>query len=397
MNNPKAGVVLAVVILLISFGNDAESKAVESFRGEETFPSDPAGDQQREADAKKRADVFLSIVSNLHPASISDFFPANRDPPSKIQGTHREICRGPPTKDYDYAYSPFCRNKIHNFYYDVESKKCKHFIYGGCGGTKNNFWTLKECQKKCLTKIDVCEEPRKSGPCKGRHIRYFFNDKSRKCERFTYGGCEGNANRFMTKKACRKRCPNVLQKLEKIVEEDAKEEVEKEVEEKEKEDVEKEVEKEVEDEVKEEVEKEVGEEEAKVKKVVKEGVEEVVKEQKEKAAPTTLSAAAPTAPNVLQKLVEEVEKNAEEEEEEEEKKDVEKEVEKEVKEEVEEKAEEKLEDKVEKVKEGVKEVVKEEEEKAAPTTLSNESPSVPPTGAAPTAPPTGAAPTAAVA
>lgn len=44
------------------------------------------------------------------------------------------------------------------------------------------------------------------GPCKAIHIRYFFNIKSRKCEVFEYGGCHGNENNFLTLEECQEKC-----------------------------------------------------------------------------------------------------------------------------------------------------------------------------------------------
>merc|ERR1711893_92782 len=34
--------------------------------------------------------------------------------------------------------------------YTYSKGKCVKFIYGGCGGTANNFRSLRECQKKCM-------------------------------------------------------------------------------------------------------------------------------------------------------------------------------------------------------------------------------------------------------
>ncbi|RMC18379.1 hypothetical protein DUI87_04265 [Hirundo rustica rustica] len=58
---------------------------------------------------------------------------------------------------------------------------------------------LKLVHSFCAMKAD-------DGPCKAIHIRYFFNIKSRKCEVFEYGGCHGNENNFLTLEECQEKC-----------------------------------------------------------------------------------------------------------------------------------------------------------------------------------------------
>jgi hypothetical protein len=44
-----------------------------------------------------------------------------------------------------------CDAAISKYYYDTKARRCKHFLYGGCQGNRNNFNTLRECEKKCST------------------------------------------------------------------------------------------------------------------------------------------------------------------------------------------------------------------------------------------------------
>ncbi|KAM9305123.1 collagen alpha-3(VI) chain [Gastrophryne carolinensis] len=44
-----------------------------------------------------------------------------------------------------------CRDFVLKWYYDLETKSCARFWYGGCGGNENRFSTQKECEKICIT------------------------------------------------------------------------------------------------------------------------------------------------------------------------------------------------------------------------------------------------------
>uniref|UniRef100_A0A1S4LD64 Uncharacterized protein n=2 Tax=Ixodes scapularis TaxID=6945 RepID=A0A1S4LD64_IXOSC len=51
-----------------------------------------------------------------------------------------------------------------------------------------------------------CKLPMDEGPCRARIPTYYFDIKTKKCKEFMYGGCEGNANNFETIDACRQKC-----------------------------------------------------------------------------------------------------------------------------------------------------------------------------------------------
>ena len=56
----------------------------------------------------------------------------------------------------------------------------------------------------------TCLFPAETGPCKASIPRYHFNYDTQKCEKFTYGGCDGNPNNFETKRECYKTCKRKL-------------------------------------------------------------------------------------------------------------------------------------------------------------------------------------------
>ncbi|KIH46270.1 Kunitz/Bovine pancreatic trypsin inhibitor domain protein [Ancylostoma duodenale] len=112
-----------------------------------------------------------------------------------------------------------CLASMKRYGYDTSSKKCKAFIYGGCGGNDNNFETMAECRETCNDNSseeesipDACLLSSEVGPCKGSERRvvecfsFYFDQKSGKCKKFVFGGCGGNGNNFMTKAKCLEAC-----------------------------------------------------------------------------------------------------------------------------------------------------------------------------------------------
>ena len=97
-----------------------------------------------------------------------------------------------------------CKAYFPRYYFDKEAVKCEKFIYGGCLGNANNFKTLAACLETC----NPCLLPKETGPCKGYFPRFYFNKRAGKCKKFVFGGCYGNANNFVTKRACNKKCRN---------------------------------------------------------------------------------------------------------------------------------------------------------------------------------------------
>ncbi|CAL8072585.1 unnamed protein product [Orchesella dallaii] len=116
------------------------------------------------------------------------------------------------------------------FYFDTVEERCKAFLYKGCDGNANRFTLQDDCVDSCqsdwfhkkkkngkkIPSLDSdeddlplgidCDSPPDSGPCKGIIPQWYFNKKSKKCETFSYGGCNGNRNRYNSKCQCETSC-----------------------------------------------------------------------------------------------------------------------------------------------------------------------------------------------
>ena len=46
------------------------------------------------------------------------------------------------------------------------------------------------------------------GPCLASKPRYYYNIETNLCGNFTYGGCKGNENNFITLAECQSMCPS---------------------------------------------------------------------------------------------------------------------------------------------------------------------------------------------
>ncbi len=61
-----------------------------------------------------------------------------------------------------------------------------------------------------IADASVCDLPLEPGPgeitCLGYFPRYYYNSKVGKCLKFIYGGCGGNKNNFKTEEECERTC-----------------------------------------------------------------------------------------------------------------------------------------------------------------------------------------------
>uniref|UniRef100_A0A5S6QS91 BPTI/Kunitz inhibitor domain-containing protein n=1 Tax=Trichuris muris TaxID=70415 RepID=A0A5S6QS91_TRIMR len=146
-----------------------------------------------------------------------------------------------------------CGAPTSRWYFDPTDKICKTFTYLGCDGNSNNFDTNERCERYCdvggcpyggkphpdarqrvcdingicpvgyecvmvaisnapvryccPTRASLCSQPPNRGTqCGSPTERYYFNPLLKRCTRFTYYGCSGNENNFLSAAACMNFC-----------------------------------------------------------------------------------------------------------------------------------------------------------------------------------------------
>lgn len=52
----------------------------------------------------------------------------------------------------------------------------------------------------------MCSEQVDVGACDQWQTKYYYDARTHRCQPFTYGGCDGSANRFNTKSECESIC-----------------------------------------------------------------------------------------------------------------------------------------------------------------------------------------------
>ena len=58
---------------------------------------------------------------------------------------------------------------------------------------------------------EICKLVADAGKCSNSLMRYFYDPALGDCRQFVYGGCHGNANRFLTYADCETTCKQTLQ------------------------------------------------------------------------------------------------------------------------------------------------------------------------------------------
>ncbi|XP_040077829.1 kunitz-type serine protease inhibitor taicotoxin-like [Ixodes scapularis] len=105
-----------------------------------------------------------------------------------------------------------CRARVPQFYFNLTTKTCEWFIYGGCEGNANDFADEDECLKKCKGRKvpSICSVPYEDEKCRYTDDkpkkRYCYNGASNECILVDPNRCPKTQNIFWNKKDCQSRC-----------------------------------------------------------------------------------------------------------------------------------------------------------------------------------------------
>lgn len=108
-----------------------------------------------------------------------------------------------------------CNVPVIKWYYNHELGQCLPFTFGGCEGNDNKFDSKKDCEGVCSVR-DICHLPVDIGNCSHSFTRYYFSPSAGECLPFPYSGCHGNANRFRTHHDCVIVCKHTESLLEDV-------------------------------------------------------------------------------------------------------------------------------------------------------------------------------------
>uniref|UniRef100_A0A663FGS8 BPTI/Kunitz inhibitor domain-containing protein n=1 Tax=Aquila chrysaetos chrysaetos TaxID=223781 RepID=A0A663FGS8_AQUCH len=111
-----------------------------------------------------------------------------------------------------------CRVPMPQWWFNITGGSCQSFVFGGCKGNAN-FLMERECRESCVLGGEFggwsvpnvpppayCIVPWVTGPCCASFLRWYYSPANRTCQRFIYGGCQGNKNNYQHEEECLKRC-----------------------------------------------------------------------------------------------------------------------------------------------------------------------------------------------
>ncbi|XP_045025313.1 boophilin-H2 [Daphnia magna] len=106
-----------------------------------------------------------------------------------------------------------CKNVSVRWYFDAVDGDCEDFVYSGCGGSENVFESEFACEVRCENVHDRMNsfESAESAEsvevrCNNFSLKWYYDARTRDCEKILYSGCGGSKNLFNSENACERLC-----------------------------------------------------------------------------------------------------------------------------------------------------------------------------------------------
>ncbi|RMX61274.1 hypothetical protein pdam_00007369 [Pocillopora damicornis] len=85
-------------------------------------------------------------------------------------------------------------------------RMCMSIEIYGCRASDISMLTPFSSKQRQREEFIRCNLTKQPGNCRASSPRWFFNRKTKQCEPFSYGGCNGNLNNFLSEYDCWKGC-----------------------------------------------------------------------------------------------------------------------------------------------------------------------------------------------
>ncbi|KAL0133516.1 hypothetical protein PUN28_000923 [Cardiocondyla obscurior] len=95
---------------------------------------------------------------------------------------------------------------LHKENLDKDDEKCRMQMVDCIAEITSCNFTREEVEQ-------ICSEPLKKGSCNGSLLRTYFDKQTGRCHFFTFTGCDGNRNNFLTEQDCYKVCGTFQREL----------------------------------------------------------------------------------------------------------------------------------------------------------------------------------------
>ncbi|XP_078235823.1 carboxypeptidase inhibitor SmCI-like [Pogona vitticeps] len=115
----------------------------------------------------------------------------------------------PPAKCNLPPVTGMCKAAFPRFYYDTKTRQCEFFLYGGCQGNENRFESPLDCIWECERfdrPPEKCRLPAAKGTGKILFKRYYYDFNNKVCRTLIYRGEGGNKNNFQSLQECIEQC-----------------------------------------------------------------------------------------------------------------------------------------------------------------------------------------------